>query len=542
MASITVEKFLECVAKSELVAKDLLSQTVASLKQSDPDAVADADRLAEKLIQANLLTRWQCDNLLQGKSSGFMLGPFKLLRLLGAGGMSTVYLGEHTLMQCLRAIKVLPAGRVEDSSYLERFRQEAIAAARLNHPNIVQAFDIGQHKKHHYIVMEYVEGKDLQALVKDQGPLDYDMAANYIRQAAEGLGYAHSKNLIHRDIKPANLLVDGKGVVKLLDLGLARFVDDKQPSLTIAHDENVLGTADYLAPEQAVDSHGVDSRADIYSLGCTLYFLLTGHPPFPQGTLPQRIHWHQSKTPASIYDDRPDAPQALVDVCTRMMAKTPEARFQTAKEIADVLAAWLANRGRGSGEIVLGERTGARGKPLPPPRRSTAAVAAPLTKPTMPNDTIADMDSETIKGASGRPMRPAARRSDSKSGDPSGSSGKLGKEGAKPDDSGRVRRSGPSPILKAKSLDAPDDDDANSVLFGPTGIDADPIHLMDKRANMKKQPPPIPKWYLFAIGGGLLLAVILVVVALIFGNGSPDSKKSEPTPPPDLHHSKLLDK
>ena len=216
MASITVEKFLECVAKSELVAKDQLSQTVASLKQSDPDAVADADRLAEKLIQANLLTRWQCDNLLQGKSSGFMLGPFKLLRLLGAGGMSTVYLGEHTLMQCLRAIKVLPAGRVEDSSYLERFRQEAIAAARLNHPNIVQAFDIGQHKKHHYIVMEYVEGKDLQNLVKDQGPLDYDMAANYIRQAAEGLGYAHSKHLIHRDIKPANLLVDGKGVVKLL--------------------------------------------------------------------------------------------------------------------------------------------------------------------------------------------------------------------------------------------------------------------------------------------------------------------------------------
>jgi hypothetical protein len=236
--------------------------------------------------------------------------------------------------------------------------------------------------------------------------------------------------------------------------------------------------------------------------------------------------------PASIYEDRPDAPQALVDVCTRMMAKTPEARFQTSKEIADVLAAWLANRGRGSGEIVLGgSRSGS--KPLPPPRRSAAAVAAPPTKPTLPNDTIADMDGETIKGASSRPLRPVARRGDSKSGD---SSGKLGKDGAKSGDSnsdsgGRLRRSGPSPILKAKSLDAPDDDDANSVLFGPTGIDADPIHLMDKRAKAKKPTPPIPKWYLFAIGGGLLLAVILVVVALIFGGGPADASKSTLPPP-----------
>ena len=160
----------------------------------------------------------------------------------------------------------------------------------------------------------------------------------------------------------------------------------------------------------------------------------------------------------------------------------------------------------------------------------------------MPNDTIADMDSETIKGASGRPVRPAARRSDSKSGDPSGSSGKLGKDGAKPDDSGRVRRSGPSPILKAKSLDAPDDDDANSVLFGPTGIDADPIHLMDKRAKAKKATPPIPKWYLFAIGGGLLLAVILVVAALMFGERPSDVNKSAPPPTPAAPHGKLLDK
>ena len=340
----TAEQFLAFVERSNLVEKDQLTQALDRLKQSDPAAWDNGERLAERLIEAKLLTRWQCDSLLKGKYKRFHLGQYKLLGLLGTGGMSSVYLAEHTMMHCLRAIKVLPASRVDDSSYLARFIQEARAAGQLNHPNIVQTFDIGDDNGTHYIVMEYVEGRDLQKLVKDSGFVEFDTAANYLRQAAEGLAYAHHKGLIHRDIKPANLLVDNRGVVKLLDLGLARFVDQKMPSLTIAHDENVLGTADYLAPEQAVDSHGVDSRADIYSLGCTFYFLLTGHPPFPTGTLPQRIYMHQNKAPASIYEDRPDAPQALVDLCLRMMAKTAEARFQTADEVAQGLAAWIAAR------------------------------------------------------------------------------------------------------------------------------------------------------------------------------------------------------
>ena len=407
MATISVEKFLTCVERSDLVDKDRLAPALAEWKESEPALFDDAERLAAKFVETKLLTRWQCDNLLMGKSNGFVLGQYRLHSVLGTGGMSSVYLGEHVQMRVLRAIKVLPVSRVNDSSYLERFRQEAIAAARLNHPNIVQAYDIGQHGKHHYIVMEYVEGKDLQNLVKENGgPLDFDLAANYIRQAAEGLAYAHQSGLIHRDIKPANLLVDPKGTIKLLDLGLARFVDDKAPSLTIAHDENVLGTADYLAPEQAVDSHGVDSRADIYSLGCTLYYLLTGHPPFPTGTLPQRINAHQSKTPASIYVDRQDAPQALVDVCNRMMAKSPEARFQTAKEVADALTAWAKSRARGSsGDLRPGGKLSDSGaRPALPPRRSAAAVAPPPPRREKTNDTISDLDRETIKGSpSNRP-------------------------------------------------------------------------------------------------------------------------------------------
>ena len=193
----------------------------------------------------------------------------------------------------------------------------------------------------HYLVMEYVEGRDLQHIVKEDGPLDYAAAAEYIRQAAEGLAHAHQAGLIHRDVKPANLLVDQKNVVKVLDLGLARFTDEDKASLTVAYDENVLGTADYLAPEQALDSHGVDARADIYGLGCSLYFLLTGHPPFPGGTLPQRLMMHQKQPPPSIYLDRPDAPPDLVDICLKMMAKKPDQRYQSAAEVAKVLGSMV---------------------------------------------------------------------------------------------------------------------------------------------------------------------------------------------------------
>ena len=182
--------------------------------------------------------------------------------------------------------------------------------------------------------MEYVEGRDLQKIVHDDGPLDYVRAADYIRQAAEGLAHAHQAGLIHRDVKPANLLVDPAGVVKVLDLGFARFDDESNASLTVIHDENVLGTADYLAPEQAVDSHGVDGRADIYSLGCSLYFLLTGHPPFPDGTLGQRLMKHQKEPPPDIREDRPDAPPDLIAICLKMMAKRPQQRQQSMAEVA----------------------------------------------------------------------------------------------------------------------------------------------------------------------------------------------------------------
>ena len=212
------------------------------------------------------------------------------------------------------AIKVLPQNRVNDSSYLERFRLEARAVAKLDDPNIVRAYDIDNEGNIHYIVMEYVDGQDLHQIVVANGPLDFDTAADYIAQVANGLQHAHEMGLVHRDIKPANCLVDRHNTVKLLDLGLAKLTEDDQASLTMANEENVLGTADYLAPEQALNSHEADSRSDIYSLGCTLYFLLTGSPPFPEGSISERLLKHQTARPESIFKVRPDAPPSLVDI------------------------------------------------------------------------------------------------------------------------------------------------------------------------------------------------------------------------------------
>lgn len=362
MARLSAEKFLDFVRRSGLVDEQRLDGVLSELNVAGISAAGeDFQPIANALIGQGLLTRWQCDRLAEGRYKGFLLGKYRLLDHLGSGGMSAVYLGEHIHMGRRVAIKVLPQNRVNDSSYLDRFYREAKAAAALDHPNIVRAYDVDHEGNVHYLVMEYVEGRDLQRMVREGGVLPYEVAAEYIRQAALGLAHAHEVGLIHRDIKPANLLIDGKGNVRLLDLGLARFTDDDQASLTVQHDENVLGTADYLAPEQALNSHNVDSRADIYSLGCTLYFALTGHPPFPEGTLAQRLLKHQTEEPPSIYLDRSDAPDGLVQICKRMMAKLPQLRYQTAGEVADALAGWLASARQAASGRIMAVRTSTGG-------------------------------------------------------------------------------------------------------------------------------------------------------------------------------------
>jgi len=332
---------VDYIKRSGLVADEALQQVVARVVHAHGGQLPDDTSIVcRALLECGMLTQWQVSNLLRGKYRGYFLGKYKLLTLLGSGGMSSVYLAEHMLLRRKRAIKVLPKKRVHDASYLQRFMLEAKATASLDHPNIVRAYDIDQQGHVHYLVMEYVPGCDLRSVVRNNGPLPFVQAANYTSQAAGGLQHAHDHRLIHRDVKPANLLLDESGVVKILDLGLALFSDEDKTSLTLAHNENVLGTADYLAPEQALSSHDVDSRADIYSLGCTLYYLLTGHAPFPEGTLAQRIAKHQSRMPSAIRKDRPNCPEALSAICMKMMQKDPRHRFQTMRQVANALDQW----------------------------------------------------------------------------------------------------------------------------------------------------------------------------------------------------------
>lgn len=342
---LTAASFLTGVKQSGLIPAEKLEQLLDACQQAGVN-LADSAAIAAAFVHRGALTEWQSEKLLQGRHKGFLLGRYRLLALLGTGEMSAVYLAEHITMERRCAIKVLPAAKVKDTSYLGRFLREAKAVATLNHPNIVKAYDVDQQVEGgteiHFLVMEYVDGKNLGKIVEERGPLSYIEAADYIRQAADGLHHAHEHGLVHRDVKPENLLIDRQGKVHLLDLGLARFFkSEEEESLTIKHDEKVLGTADYLAPEQAIDSHNVDHRVDIYSLGCTFYYALTGHPPFTDGSLVQRLLAHQTRKPPSVRFDRPDIPEDLLEILEHMMAKKADERFQTAEEVSKALSVWL---------------------------------------------------------------------------------------------------------------------------------------------------------------------------------------------------------
>ena len=552
MTKPNVETFLDLVERSRLVEKDQLQKLVAELKQpAGGPAAEDTDAVAKRFVDAGLVTPWQCEKLLESRHRGFFLGKYKLLGILGAGGMSQVYLAEHVLMRRRVAIKVLPKNRVNDTSYLARFHREAQAAAKLDHRNIVRAYDVDNEGDIHYLVMEYVEGIDLQHMVKRDGPLSPGLAAEYTRQAAEGLAHAHAAGLIHRDVKPANLLVDQRGVVKVLDLGLARFTDEDRASLTVQYDENVLGTADYLAPEQARDSHGVDARADIYSLGCSLYYVLTGSPPFPNGSLPQRLMAHQKEPPPSILAKRPDAPQDLIAICLKMMAKKAAARYQSAQEVADALAAWLTAHDHkvdssGSGSSVhlanpaRDDETQQirRGAKRPGPRRAGGSnsdilpgrsmpTAKPIVEPTAiplgEGDTLANSDAASVTGSGSRRRRPSLTGSD-----PEFKAVRL--PVARPLDEGQQGKHEPeakegSKIRKREAIARTmPDQEANAnfadyLMSAPLQPAARPgatppatPEKLDAYKNRIKGPP---KWLWYVLFGGFGLAMLLLVLVLV---------------------------
>jgi serine/threonine protein kinase len=390
------DELLDLVRKSGVGDEKRLDTYMQQLRASG-GVPPEPGKLAGLMVRDGLLTHFQAEQFLLGKWRRFTIGKYKVLERLGSGGMGSVYLCEHKFMRRRVAVKVLPAAKAEDPSSLERFYREARAAAALDHPNIVRAYDIDQDDNLHFLVMEYVDGASLQEIVKKTGPMEVLRAAHYARQAAIGLQHAHEAGLVHRDIKPGNLLVARDGTVKILDMGLARFFHDEEDMLTKKYDESVLGTADYLAPEQAIDSHGVDIRADIYSLGATVYFILTGQPPFSEGTVAQKLIWHQTRQPKPVTAYRQDIPADLLGVLNKMMAKEMKERYQTPAEVVEALAPFVQ-------------------VPIPPPpeiempRLSPAAMGSnpsepSSVQPSSPSTAPTTVRREAARGpASPRPM------------------------------------------------------------------------------------------------------------------------------------------
>lgn len=265
------------------------------------------------------------------------IGKYQIIRRLGAGGMGIVYLASDSELKRTVALKVLSQDRANNPTLVRRFKSEGQAAALLQHKNIVSVYEAGQADGYLFLALEYVDGIDLLEWVNRRGPVSVKRSVEIIRQAAEALQHAYERNIVHRDIKPSNLMITRDGTVKLTDMGLARSIDESLDT-TITRDGTTVGTVDYMAPEQASNSKAADIRSDIYSLGCTWYHLLVGHPPYPEGSVTNKISAHVSSPLPDPRVENPNVTEAIVAVIHRMLAKKKEQRYQTPRELLDDLA------------------------------------------------------------------------------------------------------------------------------------------------------------------------------------------------------------
>jgi serine/threonine protein kinase len=340
------------------------AEKLAILDAIPAEAKSDPVSLADRLWSARLLTAYQTRKVRLNRLSEILFGDYLVLDKIGEGGMGKVFKAIQCRTGKLVALKVVRAHLMANKTVVGRYKREAAAAAKLKHPNIVSLLDADEAQGRYFLAMEFVYGSDLSRMVKEFGPLPFPEAAEYIRQGALGLQHAHDHDLIHRDIKPSNMLVsgeralpgtDGVAVVRILDMGLVRSLieDDDAAKTELTRDGTVVGTPDYMAPEQAKNSSTVDRRADLYSLGCTLYYLLSGKPPFPDGTPIDKLLRHQLDPPPEIRKQRPDVPDAMMRTMLKMMAKRPEDRIPSAGEVATILAQFTSEGLANVPEIVL---------------------------------------------------------------------------------------------------------------------------------------------------------------------------------------------
>ena len=334
MIPASVESLIDLLEQSHLLSGEVLTEV--RLRASNSPVQTSPDSFAFEMVRREELTKWHAEKLLAGHQA-FFLGRYKLMCPLGQGGMGTVFLAEQQGFGRLVALKILDRRFSSDASAVARFEREIQAIAALQHPNIVGAYDAGCVGNCHFLVMEFVDGEDLGEILKRQPVLPVSIAADYVRQAALGLQYVHEKGTVHRDIKPSNLFVSVKAgqsaVVKILYLGLARFSSAAGEGGELTHTGQIMGTPDYISPEQALDSKSADIRADIFSLGCTLYRALTGQLPFAGNNVMEKL-LARSQTKAPLVSAlRPEIDAGLSALVSRMLEKNPDARPQTPGEV-----------------------------------------------------------------------------------------------------------------------------------------------------------------------------------------------------------------
>ena len=349
-----LDEFRRALVEIGIISEDELDGLSAGVPESE-----GIIGLSRALQAAGRLTPYQAAAIYQRKSKGLLIGNYLVLDKLGAGGMGMVFKARHRRLNRIVALKILPPSFARDRTAVLRFKREVEAAGRLKHPNIVAALDADEDRGVHFLVMEYVEGHDLDQLVHQRGPLSVIQTIDFLVQAARGLEAAHAEGIVHRDIKPSNLMLDSQGAVRVLDLGLARIVEASQPlgeakggAGRLTESGVYMGTVDYMAPEQAEDSRRADHLADIYSLGCTLFFLLAGREPFGGETTIKRLLAHQERPAPTLFSARPDVPPALEEAYQKMMAKRPLSRPASMGEVITLLEACQA---------MIAETSAARG-------------------------------------------------------------------------------------------------------------------------------------------------------------------------------------
>ena len=359
----SAEELIQALRASELFTPEQFERLVRDLAAP----AADPTALMKRLIKRGRVSFYQFKKVLHGKAAELRVGPYIITDKLGEGGMGKVYRARRGGEGPTIALKVVRAALVANPTVRGRYAREVQTASTLDHPNIVRVLDAGEADGKCYMAMQFVDGIDLARLMRDFGVLEVAEACEYVRQVALGLQHAHERGFVHRDIKPSNIVVAGErhlpqstepAVVKILDLGLARAIDpDDMVAPDLTRDHTVVGTPDYMAPEQAKNSKAVDTRADLYSLGCTLYFLLTARVPFGGTTAIEKILAHQVEQPPPLQALRPEVPTAVAVLVARLMVKRPEDRLQTARELAVALEPYARYpRGAAAVEVVLQRR------------------------------------------------------------------------------------------------------------------------------------------------------------------------------------------